>query len=123
MAAVADDSVVSLEGKYRLLDGKVQGKAVDEAAKKAQYRFTADTITITGQGVTYVIAYKLDVQSKPMAIDLMIVKGPEGTKGSKAAGIVAREGKQLKLAYTWKGERPSDFSGKEGMYFLLERLP
>jgi uncharacterized protein (TIGR03067 family) len=121
--ATAEDPPLSLVGRYRLLDGKVEGKGIDAAAKKADYSITPDTITISGQGVKFVIGYKLAGQAPPIAIDMVIVYGPEGTKGSKALGIVALEKNQLKLAYVWKGNRPTDFSAKEGMYFLLEKLP
>ncbi|MCS7022884.1 MAG: TIGR03067 domain-containing protein [Gemmataceae bacterium] len=120
---LAQDQPFSLAGKYQLVDGKIEGKAIDPAARKAEYVFTADTITITGQGVTFVMDYKLDTKVQPVTIDMVISKGPEGTKGAKAYGIVALQGKELKLAYTMKGKRPADFSGKEGMYFLLEKRP
>jgi uncharacterized protein (TIGR03067 family) len=118
----AQERALQWEGHYRLLDGKVQGKPLDDAARKANYQIDAKAITIQGNGVKFVIHYRLDTSMEPIGIDMVITQGPEGTKGSKALGIVAFDGKQVKLAYTMSDKRPMDFSGKEGMYFLLEKL-
>lgn len=119
---LAQERAPPWEGQYRLVDGKIQGKPLDEAARKAEYHIDAKAITIKGKGATFVIQYRLDPSMKPIGIDMVIAQGPEGTKGSKASGIVAFDGKQVKLAYTMGDKRPADFSGKEGMYFLLEKL-
>ena len=121
-ALLAQGGVLRWEGNYRLLEGKIQGKPLDEAARKAEYHIDAKSITIKGKGAAFVIQYQLDTSMEPIGIDMIIVKGPEGTKGSKAVGIVAFDGKQVKLAYAMSDKRPVDFSGKEGMYFLLEKL-
>jgi uncharacterized protein (TIGR03067 family) len=116
----AQERSLKWEGHYRLVDGKVQGRPIDDAARKATYQIDAKSITIKGNGVTFIIQYHLDTSKEPIGIDMVITQGPEGTKGSKALGIVALQGNQLKLAYSLR-ERPSDFTGKEGMYFLLEK--
>ncbi len=51
-----------------------------------------------------------------------ILEGPEGTKGSKAQGIIEQKGDTLKIAYTTdKDKRPKDFEGKEGNVFDLKK--
>jgi uncharacterized protein (TIGR03067 family) len=119
---LAQERALRWEGQYRLLEGKVQGKPLDEAARKAEYHIDAKAITIKGKGAVFVIRYQLDTSMEPIGIDMVIAQGPEGTKGSRAVGIVAFDGKQVKLAYAMSDKRPVDFSGKEGMYFLLEKL-
>jgi uncharacterized protein (TIGR03067 family) len=119
---LAQERALRWEGQYRLLEGKIQGKPLDEAARKAEYHIDAKAITIKGKGAVFVIQYQLDTSMEPIGIDMVIAQGPEGTKGSKAVGIVAFDGKQVKLAYAMSDKRPVDFSGKDGMYFLLEKL-
>lgn len=111
-----------LEGKYNLVGGKIMGNPVDEASKKATYTITADRITIEGMGLKFVIGYKLDAKAAPVAIDLEILEGPDGAKGTKAAGIVEVKGETLKLAYSLeKDKRPKDFEGKDGHLFELKK--
>lgn len=111
-----------LDGKYTLVSGKKNGTPVDEEAKKGKYTFTADKITIEGMGVKFVMGYKIDPKATPMAIDMEILEGPEGTKGSKAAGIIEAKDDTLKLAYTMeKDKRPKGFDGKEGFHFELKK--
>jgi uncharacterized protein (TIGR03067 family) len=111
-----------LEGQYVLVGGKVNGTPIGDEAKKGEYSITDDKITIKGMGITFVIGYKLDPKATPVAIDLVILEGPEGTMGSKAQGIIEMKGEMLKLAYTMdKDARPKNFEGKEGNLFELKR--
>jgi len=111
-----------LEGKYKLISGKVNGKDIDDDAKKAEYAFTSDKITIKGKDASFVMSYKLDPKADPVAIDMDIVEGPEGAKGAKAQGIVELKGDTLKLAYTLdKDKRPKNFDGKDGNLFELKK--
>jgi uncharacterized protein (TIGR03067 family) len=112
-----------LEGKYTLVSGKKNGTAVtDEMSKKAEYIFEKDKIIIKGGDGQFVMSYKLDPKATPIGIDMEIVEGPEGTKGSKAEGIVELKGDELKLAYSMDaGKRPKDFSGKEGHLFVFKK--
>src|SRR5262245_37666751 len=91
---------LKLEGKYMLVSGKKTGTDIGDDAKKGEYTISADKITIKGMGVTFVMGYKLDPKTDPVGIDMEILEGPEGTKGSKAQGIVELKGETLKLAYT-----------------------
>ena len=111
-----------LEGKYTLVAGKKNGAAIDEESKKGEYTFTADKITIKGMDITFVMGYKIDPKPEPMNIDMEILEGPEGTKGSKAQGIIEVKGDTIKLAYsTDKDKRPKDFKGEKDFYFELKK--
>jgi uncharacterized protein (TIGR03067 family) len=110
-----------LEGKYNLVGGKTKGKDLDDEAKKGTYTFTADKITIEGMGMKFVMGYKIDPKTTPMNVDMEILEGPEGTKGSKAQGIIEVKGDTVKLAYTMeKDKRPKDFDGKEATVNVYE---
>jgi uncharacterized protein (TIGR03067 family) len=111
-----------LEGNYKLVGGKVNGSPIGEEAKKGEYSIIAEKFTIKGMGITFVIGYTLDPKTTPVSIDLVILEGPEGTKGSKAQGIIELKGDTLKLAYTMeKDARPKNFEGKEGNVFELKK--
>lgn len=113
---------LKLEGKYTLVGGKMDGTPIGDEAKKGEYSITGDKITIKGMGITFVMGYKLDAKTTPVSIDMEILEGPEGTKGSKAQGIVEMKGDTLKLAYSIdKDKRPKDFDGKTGHVFELKR--
>ncbi len=113
---------LKLEGKYTLVAGKKNGAAIDEEAKKGKFTFTEDKITIEGMGVKFVMGYKVDSKATPMTIDMEILEGPEGTKGSKALGIIELKEDVLKLAYAIdKEKRPKVFDGKEGFHFELKK--
>lgn len=114
-----------LAGQYTLVSGKKGETALGNDAKKWAYTFAADKISIKNPdnpAISFVMGYKVDSQKTPMHIDMEILEGPEGTKGSKAAGIFELSGDTLKLAYTMeKDKRPKAFDGKEGLYFEFKR--
>ena len=116
-----------LEGKYTLVGGKKNDMPIDDEAKKAEYTFTADQVTIKAKEYSFVMSYKLDAKATPVEIDMVIVDGPAGSKDSKAAGIVELKGDKLKLAYSMekdkddKIKRPKNFDGKEGFMFEFKK--
>jgi uncharacterized protein (TIGR03067 family) len=111
-----------LEGKWTLVSGKVNGTATGDDAKKSMFTFTSDKMTIKSMDLTFVMGYKLDPKTDPVSVDLEILEGPEGTKGSKAVGIVELKGDVLKLAYSMdKDKRPKNFEGKEGNTFEFKK--
>jgi uncharacterized protein (TIGR03067 family) len=111
-----------LAGKYELTGGKKDGTAIGDDAKKGEYSFTAEKVMIKGMGLEFVMGYKLDTKAKPIGIDMEILEGPEGSKGTKAYGIVEMKGDVLKLAYsTEKDKRPKDFDGKAGFMFEFKK--
>lgn len=111
-----------LEGEYKLVSGKLNNMAVGEEAKKFEYTFTSEKMTLKNPEYKFVMGYKLDLKTTPINIDMEILEGPEGTKGSKAAGIIEVSGEVVKLAYSMeKDKRPKNFEGKEGNLFELKK--
>ncbi|MDY3556033.1 TIGR03067 domain-containing protein [Gemmata sp. JC717] len=122
LTARAADEKLDLAGTYTLVAGKKNGADVDATAKKAQYIVTADKFTIKGGEITFVMGYKLDAKATPAQVDMEILEGPEGTKGTKAIGILELKGDTLKIAYSLdKEKRPKEFDGKTGYYFELKK--
>ena len=117
------DDKLDLSGKYSVVSGKKEGKDIDEKAKKATYTATADTFTIAGGDVKFVIGYKLKPGTDPVEIDMVVSEGPDGSKGTLAVGILEVKGETLKLAYSLdKEKRPKDFEGKTGYYIELKKM-
>ena len=111
-----------LDGKYTLVGGKVNGNAVSDESKKAEYIFAPEKMTIKGGEFTFVMSYKIDPKTDPMNIDMEILEGPEGTKGSKAQGIIEVKEGTIKLAYSVeKDKRPKDFKGASDFYFEFKK--
>ncbi len=118
----AADEKTDLTGKYTLVSGKKNGTAVDDTVKKAEYTATADKFTIKGGEFKFVMGYKIDPKATPVAVDMEILEGPDGSKGTKALGIIEMKGDTLKLAYSLeKDKRPKDFEGKTGFLFELKK--
>lgn len=122
VALAADKDPPDLAGTYSLVSGKKHGAEPDAEAKKAEYVITKSRFTITGKDAKFVIEYTLNPKASPIAIDMKILEGPEGTAGSKAQGIVQKDGDELKLAYSLENnKRPKDFEGKDGMLFVFKK--
>lgn len=120
--SVRADEKIDLTGKYTVVGGKKNGADIDEKAKKATYTATADTFTIAGGDVKFVISYKLKPGATPVEIDMSIAEGPDGTKGATAVGILEVKGETLKLAYSLdKEKRPKNFDAKEGYFVELKK--
>jgi uncharacterized protein (TIGR03067 family) len=121
-AAGQDTKAPKLSGKYTLVAGKVNGNAASEESKKGEYTFAADKITIKSMDLTFVMGYKIDPKTKPMNVDMEILEGPEGTKGTKAEGIIEVKDGVVKLAYSIeKGKRPKDFKGESDFMFEFKK--
>ena len=120
--SVRADEKIDLTGKYAVVGGKKNGADLDERAKKATYTATADTFTIAGGEVKFVISYKLKPGTAPVEIDMSIAEGPDGSKGATAVGILEVKGETLKLAYSLdKEKRPKNFDGKDGYFVELKK--
>ncbi len=121
LAARADDKL-DLAGKYTLVGGKLEGKNIEERARKAKYSATEDTFTVEAKGMKFVFAYKLK-PGKLTEIDMAVLEGPPGTKGTIALGIVEVKGDMVKLAYSLdKEKRPKDFAGKSDYLIELKKV-
>ena len=126
--AVGDDKPVkfdaeTLKGKYVKIEGKKGGEKADPDRLKGQFvTVSKDIFKIEGElpEQTFEFAYKLDTSKSPVQIDLEI-QYPEDLKGNKAKGIIAFDGKTLKLCYhaTEPDDRPKAFESTEkNGYFL-----
>ncbi|HVL16162.1 MAG TPA: TIGR03067 domain-containing protein [Gemmata sp.] len=121
-SSAQDKKAPKIEGKYTLVGGKVNGNPVSDESKKAEYSADAEKFVIKGKEFTFEMSYKIDASAEPMKIDMVILEGPEGSKGSKAQGIVELKGDTLKLAYTMeKDKRPKDFKGESDYLFELKK--
>ena len=117
-----DTKPPKLDGKYTLVGGKKGGMPISDDSKKGEYIFAPEKITIKGMDLTFVMGYKIDPKTSPMQIDMEILDGPEGTKGSKAQGIIEVKGDVIKLAYsTEKDKRPKDFKGESDFSFEFKK--
>jgi uncharacterized protein (TIGR03067 family) len=112
-----------LLGKYVEIEGMKAGEKADPDRLKGQFvTVTKDVFKIEGDKPeqAFEFAYKLDATKNPVEIDLEI-QYPEDLKGNKAVGIIALDGKTLKLCYhsTDAKDRPKKFESTEkNGYFL-----
>lgn len=112
-----------LLGKYVDIEGVKAGEKADPARLKGQFvTVTKDVFKIEGEQPeqTFVFAYKVNPAKNPVEIDFEI-QFPEDLKGNKVSGIVAFDGKTLKLCYhaTDEKDRPKQFESTEkNGYFL-----
>lgn len=112
-----------LLGKYVEIEGMKAGEKADPDRLKGQFvTVTKDIFKIEGDQPeqTFEFAYKLNTTKNPIEIDLEI-QFPDDLKGNKASGIIAFDGKTLKLCYhaTSENDRPKKFESTEkNGYFL-----
>jgi uncharacterized protein (TIGR03067 family) len=99
------------------------GEKADPDRLKGQFvTVSKDIFKIEGEKPeqTFEFAYKLNMTKNPIEIDLEI-QYPEDLKGNRASGIIAFDGKTLKLCYhaTDDKDRPKTFESTEkNGYFL-----
>jgi uncharacterized protein (TIGR03067 family) len=112
--AVAKD-LAKLQGEWAMVSGVADGMPMPEALLPTAKR------TCKGDEVTVVVAGQVIMRAKvtidpsktPAAIDYDVLEGP--TKGKKHLGVYAFEGGQFKSCFAAPdGERPGDFTSKEG---------
>jgi uncharacterized protein (TIGR03067 family) len=104
--AAADDKPAKLDpkkllGKWDDISGVKGGEKADPDRLKGQFvTVTKDIFKIEGEKPeqTFEFAYTLNADKSPAEIDLEI-QFPEDLKGNKARGIIALDGKTLKLCY------------------------
>ena len=107
-----DDSPLKpLEGTYSATAVSKGGKDVPEEFRKELGCMIAGdqlTFTVKGKEMPAKVA-KIDAKAKPATIDLAPTDGPE--KGKTFLGIYSYQDGELTLAFTEKGDRPTDFTG------------
>jgi uncharacterized protein (TIGR03067 family) len=104
-----------LVGTWTYVSGEKEGKKIPaDNLKQGTVEITKENITLKAPDGKFVIKYQLDSAKSPAQINMEITEGPQGV-GSKAEGIVALDGEQLKLCYpAMGGAVPKDFATKEG---------
>jgi len=114
-----------IRGVYTIVRGETEGKEVPkEHIEGSKVVITEKSIVGTDKSGkrVYVADYTLDRSKSPYRLKMKIAEGPE--KGMTATGLIAREGKRVKLVYALPGgEAPTDFSTKakgRQNYFILE---
>lgn len=108
-----------LDGMYRALSMTREGKAEpDGLVSTVSVKIAADELTFTVKDKTFPAKIKVDPKAKPATIDISPTDGPE--KGRTFPGIYKVEDGRLMLAFTERGDRPTEFKGEGGV--LLVRL-
>jgi uncharacterized protein (TIGR03067 family) len=102
-AALADDELTKLSGKWTVESFQFNGQPVAEMLAAVR-EFNGDQYTLTPKsGQTFSGTVKIDAAQMPKQIDLMLAD-------RMLRGIYEIEGTTLKLAYTLEGDaRPSAF--------------
>lgn len=106
--------VAGQQGDTRSSPERMQGVVkIDEKAIKMP----------AGPDATFVMSYKIDAATSPVAVDFKITAGP--APEAMAKGIIGMDGDRLKLIYDPKNEtRPSDFKATAANgfhYFELKK--
>lgn len=108
-----------LEGSYQAVSVNRDGKdAPADLVDAMKAKIAADEFTISIKDRSFPAKIKVDPKAKPAAIDIAPSDGPE--KGHTFPGIYKVEDGQLVIAFTEKGDRPTEFKGTDGV--LLIRL-
>jgi len=114
-----------LVGDWTYVSGVKAGEKVAKDTLAAKVTFNKDTVfvPVAGTDMKFTMAFKIDAKESPATIDMDIKDGP--VKEGKALGIIAIDGDDMKLCYTFEGaKRPTKFeSTKENKahYFVLKR--
>lgn len=116
-----------LVGEWTFVSGVRAGEKVDKERLPMKVTFTKDMITLpVGEGMTFIMSYKVDGKATPATIDMDIKDGP--VKEGKALGIVSVDDKEMKLCYVAvmsdKAKRPAKFEStkeNEAFYFVLKK--
>jgi uncharacterized protein (TIGR03067 family) len=116
----ADDATFkSLAGSYKAVAVNKDGKAAPaDVVADMRAKIEKDEITFTFKGKDFPAKLKVDPAKTPPHVDLAPADGPD--KGRTFPGVYKLEKGELVLAFTEKGDRPTDFTGGEDV--LVVRL-
>jgi len=92
-----------LVGDWTYVSGVKAGEKVSPDNLKNKVVITKETLTLTGDQ-KFVMKYELDTSKKPVVVKLKMTESPFGA-GAEAIGIIALEGKELKLCYDPEGKK------------------
>jgi uncharacterized protein (TIGR03067 family) len=106
-----DNDLKALQGSYKLESLSIMGKdAPAEIVANTTVKITGDELAIAIKDTTKTAKIKIDPKAKPAHIDISPSDGPE--KGKTFPGIYKIEKGELVIAFTEKGDRPTDFKGE-----------
>jgi uncharacterized protein (TIGR03067 family) len=108
-----------LVGDWTYVSGMKGGERADANNLKNKVVITKETWTLTGDQ-KFVMKYDLDTTKKPVGIKFKMTESPFGA-GAEAVGIIAFDGKELKVCYDPEGKKaPEKFeSTKENKAHLF----
>lgn len=107
-------------GSWKIESGMRAGSKID-SGKMPAVKITKDTFTIPSPEGEFVMAYKLNLDAKPMEVDFDIKKGP--MPSGKAKGIIKMDDGMMTLCYHPKGEkRPDSFICTEENGFFMFKM-
>lgn len=113
-----------LAGTYRIISGERNGaKLTEDRLHAVSVRIAAGTITTLDkmEKEIYVATYTLDTKAKPWRILMTATVSPGNSKGTKAEGLIERNGDTVKLIYALPGGTvPNSFktSDKQQMFVM-----
>jgi len=108
-----------LEGTWQFVSGMKNGTKASEDGLKGAVKISKDKIVMGEGAMKFEFKYTVDAKASPATIDLEMTAGPVG-EGSKAKGLIALDGDELKLCYS-PDDRPKEFSGEKAFLFVLKR--
>ena len=124
-ASIAADKpafdAAKLEGTWKIATGMKYGDKIEGKSIEGDVVFSKDTITIKGSDMTHIMTFKLDAKASPVAITMTGKEGPAA--GMTAEGIIELKDGELKLCYSFPGEkRPTNFESKKDSKILMFTL-
>ncbi len=112
-----------LEGKWKITSGIKYGEKLGDKAIGGVITIEKGKITIKDETMTHVMTFKVDGSKSPVEIDMTGVEGP--AKDLKSEGLIELKGDELKLVYSFPGEkRPTAFESKKEskvLFFTLKK--
>jgi uncharacterized protein (TIGR03067 family) len=102
------------QGTWELASAERDGQAVPaEMVKAMRLVVKGDTRTVLADGREQMKStFVVDPRPSPQAIDVIPADGP--LRGRVLQGIYAVEGETIKISLALGGERPKEFTGREG---------
>lgn len=124
--ARAQEDASRLAGTYEIISGEKNGQKIDaDRLAEVKVRIGADAITTYDKDSKelYAAAYELDMKREPWRILMTATLAPADGKGTKAEGLVERDGDSVKLIYALPGGKaPTGFkTGENQQMFVMRR--
>ena len=118
----ADEKAIKeLEGTYKTVSVVHDGKtASEELISHMSVHIVGDEIVFTVRDKNHPARFKIDTKPSPAHIDLLPSDGPE--KGKTFLGIYKQEKGELVIAFTEKGDRPTEFRGEGDVRLIRLKL-